>query len=415
MEKEVNEELEMLQRGTVEIIPKEEFSFKLRESQKNKTPLKIKAGFDPTAPDLHLGHLVLLRKLRQFQECGHEVSFLIGDFTAMVGDPSGRSETRIPLSQSEVEKNAKTYQEQVFPILDPKRTKVCFNSSWCRKMKFEDVLKLTSHYTVARLLERDDFQKRFHKGEKISRIEFLYPLIQGYDSVALQADIEIGGNDQKFNLLVGRELQTRYSLPPQIILTLPPLRGLDGNRKMSKSYQNHIGIAESPYIIFAKIMSIADEMMPEYFTLLTGIEEKQLESFMKDPFESKKFLASSITEQIHGKDAGKEARKSWEKEKGKSGRERLILPPDTPIYRVKSLDPKEKNIAPKIRQKIPLVKLFTEAGMTKSKSDARRLIESRSVKMGTKLEVIQDNNYCLTFPGEYFFKIGKKRHLKIMG
>ena len=415
MEQTIQDELEILQRGTVEIIPHKEFCSKLSESQRSKTPLRIKAGFDPTAPELHLGHLVLLRKLRQFQKCGHEVSFLIGDFTGMVGDPSGRSETRIPLSRSEVEKNAETYQEQVFSILDPKRTKVCFNSKWCRKMKFEDVLELTSHYTVARLLERDDFQKRFRGGEKISLIEFLYPLIQGYDSVALKADVEVGGNDQKFNLLVGRELQIRYGLSPQVILTLPLLRGLDGNRKMSKSYQNHIGITENPYAIFAKIMSISDEMMPEYFTLLTEVEEPQLESLMKEPFESKKILASSIIEQICGEEAGQEAAQSWEKEKGKAGRKRLILPPDVPVYRVEPSALEEGNDSQSARQSISLIELFTAAGATQSKSDARRLIDSGAVKMGNHLEVIRDNNHGLSFPGEYIFKIGKKRYLKIIG
>ena len=259
--KETLQQLEILKRGVEEILPEEPLLEKIEKSLKSGKPLKIKAGFDPTAPDLHLGHTVLLRKLRQFQDLGHEVIFLIGDFTATIGDPTGRSATRKRLTTEEVKANAKTYEEQVFKILDRDKTRIVFNSEWCMSMKVDEVLGLTARYTVARMIERDDFHKRMKAGESISIIEFIYPLFQGYDSVVLESDVELGGTDQKFNLLVGRELQNQYGQEQQVIMTLPLLVGLDGQKKMSKSYDNYIGIDEEPFKIFAKAMSVSDDLL----------------------------------------------------------------------------------------------------------------------------------------------------------
>lgn len=268
------ESFELIKRGTVEIIPETELKDKLQLNRK----LIIKAGFDPTAPDLHLGHAVLLRKMKHFQTLGHEVQFLLGDFTGMIGDPTGKSETRKRLTKEDVVRNAETYKEQVFKILDPDKTKIVFNSHWCSKMNFEDVLILSSKYNVARLLERDDFNKRYKAGNPISLIEFLYPLVQGYDSVVMEADIELGGTDQKFNLLVGRELQRDYGKTPQTVITLPLLVGLDGVKKMSKSLGNYIGFNEDAINMFGKIMSISDDLMWNYFELLTDIPKSEIEN-----------------------------------------------------------------------------------------------------------------------------------------
>jgi len=267
----VEEQLELITRGAVDIVPFEDLKSKLKRSYDENKPLRVKFGADPSAPDLHLGHTVVLRKLRQFQQLGHHVIFLIGDFTGMIGDPTGKSTTRKRLSREEVLANAETYKSQIFKILDPEKTEIVFNSSWCGKMSFADVLDLTARYTVARLLEREDFGKRYREGKPISLIEFMYPLIQGYDSVALRADIELGGTDQMFNLMVGRELQKEYGQESQVILTMPLLEGTDGTQKMSKSYGNYIGINEPPSQMFGKIMSIPDNLILKYFELLTDI------------------------------------------------------------------------------------------------------------------------------------------------
>ena len=268
------ESFELIKRGTVEIIPESELKDKLNLNRK----LIIKAGFDPTAPDLHLGHAVLLRNMKHFQTLGHEVQFLLGDFTGMIGDPTGKSETRKRLTKEDVGRNAETYKEQVFKILDSEKTKIVFNSAWCSKMNFEEVLILTSKYNVARLLERDDFSKRFKAGNPISLIEFLYPLVQGYDSVVMESDIELGGTDQKFNLLVGRELQRDYGKTPQVVITMPLLVGLDGVKKMSKSLGNYIGFNEEPINMFGKIMSISDILMWNYFELLTDLPASEIQN-----------------------------------------------------------------------------------------------------------------------------------------
>ena len=398
-------DFETIKRGTVEIIPETQLLHKLEESRKNNKPLRIKAGFDPTAPDLHLGHVVLLRKLKHFQEMGHEILFLIGDFTGMIGDPTGRSATRKRITEDEVKSNAKTYEQQVFKILDKNKTRIVFNSAWCKKMNFEDVLGLTARYTVARMIERDDFSKRLAAGESISLIEFIYPLIQGYDSVAMDADVELGGNDQKFNLLVGRELQKEYNKEQQVIVTMPLLIGLDGQRKMSKSYDNYIAITENPYSMFAKIMSISDELMWNYFILLTDFPESALEQMKKDPFEAKKILGATVVNELQGNLSGDEARKQWEMEKGTQGRTKMVLPPETPVHTIQEKKPCS----------VSLIKIISDAGIEKSTSAVRRLMESGAVKLGEDLETITDKDYSLDFPGSYVVRVGKKKYLKIEG
>ncbi|EMO63666.1 tyrosine--tRNA ligase [Leptospira borgpetersenii serovar Pomona str. 200901868] len=313
---DIQKQIEIIRRGTVDLISEDELKSKLQK----KKALKIKAGFDPTAPDLHLGHFVQLKKLKHFQDLGHEVFFLLGDFTAMIGDPTGKSETRKRLSKEEVLENSKTYQSQVFKVLDPAKTRIVYNSSWCSGMNFEDVLVLSSKYNVARMLERDDFNKRYKAGHPISMIEFLYPLVQGYDSVAMECDVELGGTDQKFNLLVGRDLQREYGKEVQCVLTLPLLVGLDGNKKMSKSLGNYVGITEVPIDMFGKLMSISDDLMWNYFELLTdlplpeievrknGIVNKELH-----PKEVKIELAKLIMDQLSSPSENEEAIEEWKK------------------------------------------------------------------------------------------------------
>ena len=287
MFKPVEEQMKLLKKGAVDIIQEEDLRKKLEKSRKENKPLKVKAGFDPTAPDIHLGHTVLLRKMKHFQELGHEVIFLIGDFTGLIGDPSGRSATRPAMTREEINKNAETYKQQVFKILDPEKTIIDFNSRWLGKLTSFEIIKLTSKYTVARILERDDFTKRFKAGLPISVHELLYPLMQAYDSVALQADVELGGTDQTFNLLVGREIQREYGQEPQVVLTVPLLEGLDGVEKMSKSLGNYVGINEPPGEMFGKLMSISDELMFRYYELLTDVETEQIEKRQKEAKEGK--------------------------------------------------------------------------------------------------------------------------------
>ena len=310
----VNEQLDLLRKGALEIISEDDLEKKIGRSLKTGKPLQVKAGFDPTAPDIHLGHTVLIRKMKHFQDLGHTVVFLIGDFTGLIGDPSGRNKTRPPLSQQEIAVNAETYKEQIFKLLDPEKTVIDFNSRWLGALTPVEIIKLTAAYTVARILERDDFSKRYKNGDPISVHELLYPLMQGYDSVALRADVELGGSDQKFNLLVGRELQRHYGQEPQVIMTMPLLEGLDGVQKMSKSLGNYIGIHESPTEIFGKVMSVNDELMFRYYELLTDVPEKKL-SFMKqnihdgklNPMEVKIELAKSIIADFHSQAAAEAA------------------------------------------------------------------------------------------------------------
>lgn len=299
--REPGDQLRIIRRGTEEIISEEEFLSKLKRSKEEDRPLRIKAGFDPTAPDLHLGHCVLLRKIRQFQDLGHTILFLIGDFTAMIGDPSGRSETRPPLTKKEVEENARTYEKQVFRILDREKTEVVFNSAWLGKMSGEDMLRLSSLETVARMLERDDFSKRYKSGVSITINEFMYPLIQAYDSVNMRSDVEFGGTDQKFNILLGRSVQKHYVQEPQVAILLPILKGLDGVRKMSKSLNNYIAVEAPPVDMYGKIMSIPDDLMWRYYELLTDKSEKEIEALKKEhPMDAKKALAYEITAWLNG-------------------------------------------------------------------------------------------------------------------
>lgn len=386
-------QLELIRQGTVEIIEEQELLKKLKEGR----PLRVKAGFDPTAPDLHLGHSVLLQKLRQFQMLGHEVLFVIGDFTATIGDPTGRSETRPPLSREEVLQNARTYERQVFKVLLPERTQVLFNGEWLSALGTEGIVRLAGQYTVARMLEREDFSKRFHEGVPIYVHEFLYPLLQGYDSVFLRADVELGGTDQKFNLLVGRDLQRSYGQEPQVCITLPLLVGLDGVRKMSKSYRNYVGLTEEPEQMFGKIMSISDELMWDYYLLLTDYRREEVESFKRElhPMEAKKRLAQYIVARYHSEESALRAREFFERTF--SQRE---FPEEAPVIEV------EKGY----RQK--LYELLFELGIEPSKNSARRLVEGGGLKInGQKVE---DPFREIQVEQELRLQVGKKKFYRLV-
>jgi len=413
----VEKQVELIKRGTVEILPSvKDLTEKLAVSAANKKPLVIKAGFDPTAPDIHLGHTVLLRKLKHFQELGHKVIFLIGDYTGMIGDPSGASKTRKMLNRQEVLDNAKTYEKQVSKILDitierlvekadfgkQQKAQMKFNSEWFRKMTIEQLIELASKQTIARILERDDFSNRHKKGDNISFSEFLYPLFQGYDSVALKADIEIGGTDQKFNMLMGRDIQGRYNQKPQIVITMPILVGLDGTQKMSKSLDNYIGIDESPEDIFGKMMSISDEMMFKYYELLTDVDLSKVKKL--HPMDAKKNLAKEIVEQYHGKTKAQRAQAGFEKTFQKQD-------PFTGM-KVKAVDLTTANEGALLLKNILFDKqILGLAKMPQSKSEFRRLIEQKAITVnGTK---ITDFQYKLEANKEYCIKVGKTSFIKI--
>ena len=397
-----SEKLEILKRGVEEIIPEKGLEKKLN---KNK-PLIIKAGFDPTAPDLHLGHTVLINKLKQFQDLGHQVVFLIGDFTGMIGDPSGVSETRPILTVEQLKKNSETYQEQIFKILDKKKTKIEFNSSWFKKMTSADLINLSSKMTVARMLERDDFSKRYKGNKPISIHEFIYPLVQGYDSFELKSDVELGGTDQKFNLLVGRDIQKSFDTEEQIIMTLPILEGTDGVKKMSKSLDNYIGLQESPNDMFGKIMSISDDLMWRYFNLLsfkTSVEIKELKKKTEqglNPMEAKKMLAAEIVTRFHGEEKALLAEKEFTNRFSKGN--------DPAEIKLIKLSMKASSIS--------IVDLLSneELGdhkLCKSKSEARRMIAQGAVKIdGNK---ISDDAISVQNPSENTYQVGKLKHLKI--
>ncbi|TLY36503.1 MAG: tyrosine--tRNA ligase [Nitrospirae bacterium] len=387
---EVERQLALIARGAVEIISTKELGDKLAESLKDRRPLRVKAGFDPTAPDLHLGHTVLIHKLKHFQDLGHEVVFLIGDFTGMIGDPTGVSETRKPLTKEEVRQNAKTYERQIYKILDPERTIIDFNSRWMNRMTAEQLIHLSAHYSMARMLERDDFQKRYRDQKPISIHEFLYPLIQGYDSVALEADVELGGTDQKFNLLVGRELQRAYGQSPQVVLTMPLLEGTDGVRKMSKSLGNYIALEDPPEEMFGKLMSISDTLMWRYYELLTTEDLDSVKAM--HPMEAKLNLASTIVARYHSPSAAADARAEFRQKF--SERE---FPVESAERTVLSAEP------------MPLVAVITQAGLAPSKTEARRLIAQGGVELDG--EKVTDGDRILPAePGrEYRLKVGKKR------
>ena len=389
----VDESLTLIQRGADEIIPAEGLVERLRSGR----PLRIKAGFDPTAPDLHLGHTVLINKLRQFQQLGHEILFLIGDFTGMIGDPTGKSATRPALTQEQVNENARSYQEQIFKILDPDKTEIVFNSTWMGKMSAADMIQLAGKHTVARMLERDDFNKRYTGGMPIAIHEFLYPLVQGYDSVAMNADVELGGTDQKFNLLVGRELQRQYGQNPQVILTMPILEGLDGVQKMSKSLNNYIGINDQPGEMFGKIMSISDELMWRYFELLSFKPMSEIEALRKqvsegeNPRDVKFKLAREIVARFHSVAEAKAAQDEF------INRFRKGEMPDE-IAEV-SLQA-EAGI-------IPIANLLKNAGLTQSTSDALRMIRQGAVKIDG--EKVEDTKLEINVSSTHIYQVGKRR------
>ena len=393
----VQEAMAEIRRGADEILVEKELIEKLESGK----PLRIKAGFDPTAPDLHLGHTVLLNKLKQFQDMGHHILFLIGDFTGMIGDPTGKNVTRQPLTPEQVKQNAVTYQEQVFKILDREKTEVVFNSHWMNEMSSADMIRLASNHTVARMLERDDFHKRYTNGQPIAIHEFLYPLIQGYDSVVLEADVELGGTDQKFNLLMGRELQKSYGKPAQCILTMPILEGLDGVQKMSKSLNNYIGINDSPKDIFGKLMSISDDLMWRYIELLsfrnvTEIDEwRQQVKQGRNPIEIKKEFAEEMVARFHGEQAGSDARLGFENQFKKGE-----LPDDIP----------DLTLAVGAEGML-IANVLKEAGLTSSTSDAMRMIKQGAVKIDG--EKVSDKSMLIQAGLEGVFQVGKRKFARI--
>jgi tyrosyl-tRNA synthetase len=393
----VQEAMSEIRRGADEILVEKELIEKLESGK----PLRIKAGFDPTAPDLHLGHTVLLNKLKQFQDLGHHILFLIGDFTGMIGDPTGKNVTRQPLTPEQVEQNAITYQEQVFKILDPAKTEVVFNSHWMNDMSSADMIRLASNHTVARMLERDDFHKRYSNNQPIAIHEFLYPLIQGYDSVVLEADVELGGTDQKFNLLMGRELQKAYGKPAQCILTMPILEGLDGVQKMSKSLNNYIGINDSPKDIFGKLMSISDDLMWRYIELLSFRNVNEIDEWRqqveqgRNPIEVKKEFAEEIVARFHDETAAKTARDGFENQ-FKKGQ----LPDDIPEI---TLSVGTEGMA--------IANVLKEAGLTGSTSDAMRMIKQGAVKIDG--EKVADKSLLIEAGLEGVFQVGKRKFARI--
>jgi tyrosyl-tRNA synthetase len=397
------EQLEMIKRGAVEIIVEADFLKMLEKSSHENRPLKIKAGFDPTAPDIHLGHTVLLEKMRQFQELGHEVIFLIGDFTGMIGDPSGKSEMRKPLTKEDVLENAKTYRDQISKILDPEKTRVVFNSEWMSQMNSSKMIQLTSTYTVARMLEREDFKQRWINQNPIGIHEFMYPLIQGYDSVALQADVELGGTDQKFNLIVGRELQKEFGQEPQCIVLMPLLEGLDGVKKMSKSLGNYIGITEPPKEMYGKIMSISDELMLRYYELLSHISLEELSSLKEGiqkgavhPKHAKENLALEIVERYWSKEEALRVKEEFEHIFQQKG-----LPDEIPAFDI-TWEEKEMWVP----------KIMKLSGLTSSTGEAMRLIRQGGVTVDD--QKVDDPDAKLP-AGNYLFKVGKRKFLRVKG
>ena len=399
----LDEQIALIERGTVDCVSREELVGKLKKSEATGVPLKIKAGFDPTAPDLHLGHTVLVQKLKHFQELGHEVKFLIGDFTGMIGDPTGKSETRKPLTIEEVKRNAETYKEQIFKILDADKTTVVFNSDWLNDLSSIDFIKLTSQITVARMLEREDFKVRFENERPISIHEFLYPLIQGYDSVILEADVELGGTDQLFNLLMGRTLQRVWGQEPQCVLTVPLLEGLDGVNKMSKSLGNYIGITEAAGDIYGKTLSLSDNLMFSYYKLLSDLSMDEIETLKADmqagkihPKAVKQQLARELTARFYDENSAREAEVNFEKVFKQHEN-----PKDMPEYKVSIAD------AP-----IWLPKLLAAAGLVKGTGEGRRMIKQNAVSLDG--EKITDVDYEVRAADEIIVKVGKRRFCKVL-
>ncbi len=404
--KSVKEQLEYLKKGTVDLVSENELTAKLTRSFEKDQPLKVKVGFDPSAPDIHLGHTVLMRKMRHFQQMGHDVVFLIGDFTGMIGDPTGRSKTRPQLTKEEIMENAETYKKQAFKILDPQKTVIDFNSRWLGAIGSDGLIKLASAYTVARMLERDDFAKRFASGHPIGIHEFLYPLAQGYDSVALKVDVELGGTDQLFNLLVGRDIMKEYGLEPQVVMTTPLLEGTDGVEKMSKSLGNYIGIDEPPKEIYGKVMSITDELMWRYYELLTDCTADVIKKKKQDvkgkklhPKKAKSELAKIIIREFYTPDDAENAEKEFEK---------IFVEKDTP-------DEIEEFTRKCSAKKVWLPKLMVEAGISKSTSEALRVVKQGGVYLdGNRINNDADLEIEASRPAEHLLKVGKRRFLKII-
>jgi tyrosyl-tRNA synthetase len=402
---EVERQWDIVRRGAVEIVPEDELRQKLIDAVAEGRPLKIKLGLDPSAPDIHIGHTVVLHKLRQFQELGHKVYLLIGDFTGRIGDPTGKSETRKQLSEEDVQRNARTYREQIFKILDPDKTEIVFNSEWLAPMSFADVVKLAAHITVARLLERDDFTKRYQSGQPISLHEFFYPLMQGYDSVALESDVELGGTDQKFNLLMGRHLQKEFGKPAQAVIMMPLLEGLDGVQKMSKSLGNYIGVSEEPNEIYGKAMSIPDELMLKYYDLATDISNEELAALRTGladgsvhPRDAKMRLARTLVRMYHGEEAAEAAERHF-----RTVFQQRELPEDIPEVPL-SRDVLEQG-------KIRLIKLLVELGLQSSNGEARRSIEQGAVRVNERR--INDIQAEVEVADGDIVQVGKRKFAKI--
>ncbi|MGA2834769.1 MAG: tyrosine--tRNA ligase [Terracidiphilus sp.] len=406
----IDEQMDLLQKGAAEIIRSSDLRERLEESRKTGRPLRIKAGFDPTAPDLHLGHTVLMRKLAHFQQLGHTVIFLVGDFTSLIGDPTGRNVTRKPLTREQIDANAETYKEQVFKILDEKLTEVRYNSEWLGKLGYEDTIRLTAHFTVSQMLERDDFSKRFQAEQPISLHELLYPVMQGYDSVCLECDVELGGTDQKFNLLCGRELQRQYGQKPQIVLMTPILEGLDGVQKMSKSLGNAIGINEPPAEMYGKLMSISDELMWKYWVLLTDLKQSEVDALQAEvsagklhPMEVKKRLARTITSGFHGEAAALGADENWAKMFQQKGESEDLEEVSVAYADVAGPEPNQ----------IRLPKLLVQMGLAASGAEANRKIAEKAVKLDG--ETAENALISLpALPAQISVRLGKRAKVAVI-
>ncbi len=398
----IQEQLDLIRRGTDEIIPIDELAHKLKISLETGTPLNIKLGCDPSRPDLHLGHTVVLRKLRQFQDLGHDAILIVGDFTGMIGDPSGKSKTRPSLSLQETRNYGQSYFEQASKVIDGSRARIVYNSDWLSKMSFEDVIKLSSKYTIARMLERDDFEKRYKGGEPISIHELLYPLAQAMDSVAIKSDVELGGTDQKFNLLVGRDIQREFNQMPQVILTLPILPGTDGIEKMSKSLDNYIGISEAPSEIYGKTLSIPDSIIYQYFELLTDLTKEELSKIKKElenqevnPRDLKRKLARTLVEMYHSEHAASEAEENFDR-----------------IFIKKEIPEDINEVKIPTTKPMTLIELVRFVGAASTNSDARRLIEQGGIRVG--VEKLTNPNAVLEFKNEEILKVGKRKFYKLI-
>lgn len=401
--KSVEEQFEYLKKGCVDIIRESELKAKLSRSIKEKKPLRVKAGFDPTAPDIHVGHTVLIRKMKHFQDMGHDVIFLIGDFTGLIGDPSGQSVTRPPMTREQIKKNAETYKTQIFKILDPEKTIIDFNSRWLGKLTSFEIINLMAKYTVARILERDDFSKRLKNGKPISSHELLYPLMQAYDSVALKGDVELGGTDQKFNLLVGRDIQREYNQEPQIVMTMPLLEGLDGVEKMSKSLNNYIGITEPPNEIFGKVMSISDPLMFRYYELLTDVSASRVSQWQKDiqnntinPRDLKAQLAKMIVRDFWSEDDAEKAAQEFDR-----------------IFKKKEQPENMQKIELK-SSAMPLIDLLIEQNILPSRGEAKRLIRQGGIYLDGQR--VEDIGQILNFDSkdQIILKVGKRKFFKLI-